>query len=147
MVLPERPAGFDQWTPATFAVVEAHGTVDQTGWTSGGLGLFRVFAHNARYRRKDGTRRLWTCWAVVHLNSGHSVRWIKDEPTERVFALATEIAAMSDWDFEGLDGWRNRDPDLPDRLAAWHRGHGLAAAQGSGFKSEDQARAIAAARS
>ncbi len=56
-------------------------------------------------------------WEITHLNSGHRICYIA-APLERTRQIATEIADMADWDFQGLEGWRNLDPEIRDKMNA-----------------------------
>ena len=38
--------------------------------------------------------------------------------TDEAFAIATEIAECGDWDWSGLDGYRNVDPEIRNKFVA-----------------------------
>ncbi len=54
-------------------------------------------------------------WCLTHLGSGHGLCLIAGH-TREAFGIATEIAECGDWDFTGLQGWENRDPQLADKF-------------------------------
>ena len=99
-----------RWIIDTFTACQMTGLLTPTrGWVCKGLGL---------YRTDEGF------WWLVHLNSGHGVvRLGKDpehsrNPLSDVLLIADEIADAADWTFGSLDGWTNRNPDLPAKLSA-----------------------------
>ncbi len=142
----ERPAGYEQWETATFDIAYAGDLIIVVrGYQYRGLGIDLRSTSKARYIRKDGTRLIRYRWVVSHLNSGHLVRGLECAPTQ-AFDLASELAKMSDWTFDGLDGWKNLDPELPKKMAAWHARHRLVARQYGGGLHEGVAREIGARR-
>lgn len=118
------------WTPSTFAIVGPGGAIEEkTGYVTSGLGMWRAMIERHVF------------WSLVHLGSGHRVILIT-APEPEAFTIADRFVALSDWDFDGLDGWRNRDPLLGDKLTdlavelrrrnqvVWgSRGHDVEAAQ------------------
>jgi hypothetical protein len=66
------------------------------GWTYRGLGL---------------DQRGRTEWVVTHLGTGYRICKIKG-PRFMAFQIATEIAECGEWDFIGISGHLNRDPEL-----------------------------------
>lgn len=146
---PPRPDGFPQWAEERFEVARLYGSHSDderiehvNGFTYRGLGMHQASATKARYRRKDGTRRVYETWVITHLNTGHAVRSMWDCPAPRAFMLATDLAEIADWTFDGLDGWRNACPEMPDLLQEWHRRHNLEARQAGGGRDEGVTRAI-----
>jgi hypothetical protein len=104
-----------------------------------GLGLKMVFRASPKGRRPP-------MWTVYHLGTGHVVCNfnLHEGPA---LVLATEIAECGNWDFDGLQGWRNVDPDLPDKFRAIRAAHSEAKfLNSSGHQSEEVARAIAETR-
>lgn len=55
---------------------------------------------------------------VLHLGSGHRLASIRGRDRALAKELAGQIADLGDWTFDGLDGWRNSDPQIIDRLRA-----------------------------
>jgi hypothetical protein len=140
---PPLPRGFDCWKPDRYEIAAPVGGVELVdGLSYRGLGLHLNSATKAKYVRKDGTRRVYWSWAVTHLNTGHMVRGFYDVPIADVFAAATDLAMITDWTFDGLQGWRNTDPEVPDKLQAWHKRHQLGARQGGMGGNDDIAREI-----
>ena len=138
--VPEGPAPGPPWQPAEFDVAGGLGTIDRVrGWEYRGLGLFLISQLKARYRRKDGTRKLYQTWSATHLNTGHAVCTFRDLPFQTMLAAATDLAEMADWSFDGLEGWRNVEPEMGDKLAAWHSRHALGAQPGGGHRCQDSA--------
>lgn len=147
---PPRPAGFNQWSPTDFEIAYLFGVECDAeeririvhGFTYRGLGLHQSGAMKARYVRKDGSRRIYETWTITHLNTGHAVRGLFDCPAERAFILATDLADRADWTFDGLTGWKNVAPELPDIMQAWHREHKLEGRPRGMGGDENVARAI-----
>jgi hypothetical protein len=86
-------------------------------------------------------------WRLTHLGSGHAIASIVGT-TARTFPIASEIAECGDWSFEGLEGWKNVEPDLPQKLvdiAERHKKYCKVRAGGGG--NAEIARSIAMARS
>lgn len=144
---PDLPSGYGQWKAESYEIASPYSEPERVdGYTLNGLGIHLMMATKAKYVRKDGTRKVWRTWSITHLNTGHAVRGIKDMPIEKVFEVATDLAGLTDWDFDGFDGWRNADPEIPDKLQAWHQRHELGARIGGGGRSEAQAQAIGSGR-
>lgn len=76
-------------------VEERHGYADQTLGLHGGRGG----------------------WLITHLNTGSLVMRFKAKKADAL-RVAGLVAALDCWDFVDLDGWRNRMPDLPDKIEA-----------------------------
>lgn len=55
-------------------------------------------------------------WWIVHLKSGYRVLRMEGEARD-VMPLATEVAEITDWSFDGPTGWRKTDPELAGKLA------------------------------
>jgi hypothetical protein len=99
------------WTPGKFLrATFFEGTIETSGYLYRGLRLFMVHRGSPKGRRPP-------TWSLIHLNSGHEVARIKGSVAE-VFQIASEIAECVDWNFNGVDGWRNEQPDLPKLLRA-----------------------------
>lgn len=54
-------------------------------------------------------------WFLIHLGTGLLLARIKGKVAV-AFVIGAEIADCSDWDFDGQDGWRNRDTELPMKV-------------------------------
>ena len=122
------------WQPDTFLIATWRGVAKQIGRTYAGLGMAQLLHMFPP-----------TGWILTHLGTGHEVCQITaHEP--QAFALADQIAALGDWDFDGLEGWRNRDPDLMQRLHAFLKLHPEATRSGLNNHYEEFAREIAMAR-
>ena len=96
------------WPAGSFLIALSSGPELVKGYTYRGLGLHVVSRGSPKGRRPP-------TWALTHLGSGHSVMQIKGRANV-AFLVATEVAESGDWDFDGLDGWKNRDPELPAKL-------------------------------
>lgn len=97
------------WTPTVFPIACVQHSIDfRAGYTYRGLGLHMVAKASPKGRRPPR-------WKLTHLGSGHGVAHI-DGKVADAFPIATEVAECGDWDFDGMDGWRNRDPDLPTKV-------------------------------
>lgn len=98
------------WQPANFLIASHYGPTERAGYTYRSLGLHMMWKASPKGRRPP-------CWALTHLGSGHAIVFIVGH-VATAFPIATEIAECSDWDFDGLDGWRNRDPEIIEKLRA-----------------------------
>jgi hypothetical protein len=97
------------WEPAKFKRADKFdGAIETTGYIYRGLGLQMSIVHGPKGRRPP-------TWSPIHLNSGHVICQISAF-VAKAFPIATEIAEGTDWDFSGLDGWKNTDPNLPSKV-------------------------------
>jgi hypothetical protein len=101
------PPGYMRWQRERFKVacgVGSHGYAEEVaGYTYRGLGLH------------------WAMdWAITHLNTGHVLCYCRGG-IKRSFAAATELAERFDWSFDGLQGWRNLDPEMSGKVLLWMR--------------------------
>ncbi|WP_341896427.1 hypothetical protein [Sphingobium sp. YR657] len=136
-----------RWRPSQFQIAAWGDSVDIAhGIERNGIGFYVHSKIVARYRRKDGTRRIDWRFSATHLNSGHAVRFFETRDPRSIIPAVDDLADLCDWSFDGLDGWKNFVPDLPDRMQAWHRRHEMAARSGGGMRSEAAARVIAMSR-
>lgn len=100
----------DGWKPGVVRVATDRGVLDYQGMTKGGLGM--IIAKKAGpFEMPPATI------ALMHLGSGHVLLWIK-ATFDRAARLIAEIERLGDWDFDGLNGWQNRDPTLSLKLQA-----------------------------
>lgn len=134
----------ETWQPASFLV--AMMAQDEptliAGYTYRGLGLSLNYKTKARRPKKDGTRTMREFWTLTHVGSGHRVCGFEGN-VAAVFPLAWEVANLGDWDFDGLYGWKNRDPELMQKFREWAAKNGIK--RGNNKSSEDMARAVAMA--
>jgi hypothetical protein len=63
-------------------------------------------------------------WFMVHISSGHAIFKFFNDQT-RAFYLAEKLMKDTDWTFDGVDGWRNRDPELLNKLQTFYSLHFL----------------------
>jgi hypothetical protein len=63
-------------------------------------------------------------WFMVHISSGHVIFKFFNDQT-RAFYLAEKLMKDTDWTFDGVDGWRNRDPELLNKLQTFYSRHFL----------------------
>ena len=96
------------WPAGSFLIALSSGPELVEGYTYRGLGLHMESKGSPKGRRP-------TTWTLTHLRSGHAVMQIEGD-VRAAFLVATEVAESGDWDFDGLDGWKNRDPELPEKL-------------------------------
>ncbi len=97
------------WKPENFHIARFWGPDATPGYVHKGLGLSMAIKGSPKGRRPPR-------WALIHLGSGHLVCFIEGTVAE-AFLIATEIADCGDWDFDGLMGWKNRDPEVPTKVA------------------------------
>ncbi len=99
------------WKPAEkYKIVVGPRIEDVTGYTYNGLGLRMHMRGSPKGRRPP-------MWNLTHLNSGHKIVSLHLHDT-LAFKVATQIANLGDWSFNTLGGWRNRDPELRNKVAA-----------------------------
>lgn len=98
------------WKPEHFQTASAGGAYVRYGYVYRGLGLYRMFQGSPKGRRPP-------TWCLVHLGSGHAVVNIVGHVAD-AFPVAGEIAECGDWTFDSLDGWKNRDLELPVKVRA-----------------------------
>lgn len=96
------------WTPSEFLVGFPGGPQVRHGYVYQGLGM---------YICSTASRKIPPEWALTHLNSGHLIVLIKGF-VMTAFPVATQIADCADWSFSGVDGWRNQDPEFPQKIIA-----------------------------
>lgn len=145
--IPPLPPGYLRWQRARFDLASGIAIRPVRGIVCGGLGLALLSATKARYKRKDGTRKVWSYWVLAHLNTGHAVASFYDTDIDRLMPVVAEIEALGDWDFAGLEGWRNSEPELQDRYREWQATRAPKWLQaGSGQRDEATAIAIGIAR-
>lgn len=145
--IPPLPPGFLKWQRGRFSIASGLGIMPVRGIMCGGLGLALISATKARHKRKDGTRKVWLTWTLAHLNTGHAIAHFYDIDLDRLMPVVAEIEGLGDWDFAGLEGWRNSEPELKDRYQNWRATR--APKQlfvGSGNRDEASAIAIGIAR-
>lgn len=126
------------WEPATFMSAWGTEAAPQVGYVYKGLGLYMAMKASQKGRRPAR-------WCLVHLNSGHAIGWVTGD-VATAFPIASDVADLTDWDFEGVDGWRNRDPDLPKKVHALSEAHPKRLEVRGGTPNHDAARAVLASR-
>lgn len=128
------------WEPADFLVADSWSNIGYhkvAGYSYRGLGIHMI--------RSPKGRRPPT-WSLCHLGSGHTVCLI-DGRVAVAFAIASEIAECGDWSFDGLKGWINVDPEIPEKCKVIMAKYPKATRRATGGNhSENSARAIALAR-
>jgi hypothetical protein len=86
------------WQPSTILLASRGRPRSHKGFESKGLGLVALV---------DGKElKLETLWGVFHLGTGHLICTIRAHQAE-AFEIATEITTLGDWNFDGLEGWKN----------------------------------------
>jgi hypothetical protein len=127
------------WRKGTFLAAQVGGATEQAGFLYRGMAMWKLFNASPKGRRPP-----W--WSLTHCGTGHRVCVIKAHMVE-AFDIATEIAECGEWDFDSLNGWRDRDPELMDKVRAVLARHGDKCARGTGQEgNEDVAREVAMAR-
>lgn len=130
--------GVVTWQASSYQIANPGGTRAVVGVVFKGLGLHMVAPPSPKGRVPG-------YWVLTHLNSGHRIAALTG-PAAQVKAVATEVAELTDWDFAGVDGYRNMDPELPKRFAEVTKRHpGMFRVGGVGHARE-QASAIYSAR-
>ena len=126
-----------RWKPGLFYSVSWDSAETDYGLLWGGLAVTKISSGSPKGRRPP-------TWLIIHCGSGHAVCIVEAHKTE-AFSIADQIADLTDWTFEGLDGWKNTDPDLMDRMRVLAARHGNQMRFSSG-SSHEAARAVAYAR-
>lgn len=93
------------WQPEPFLALTAGKPETVVGWTHGGLGLLEC----------GPDIPMPSMWALYHLGSGHLVTFLMARD-EEALRLSSEVAALCDWSFDGLNGWKNFAPHILDDL-------------------------------
>lgn len=94
------------WRAASFLIAFQDGPERRAGYAQNGLGL---------WVQRQGTRHSKPIWCLSHIGTGHLVARFSGY-ADYVFPIASDISALGDWTFLGLDGYKNRMPDLKERL-------------------------------
>jgi hypothetical protein len=122
-----------KWQPGSY--LGAHRPSEPlTGFIYRGLAL----------RMAVGARKRWTAPTsdLTHLGTGHLVvRFGTPDP----YPFATAVAELTDWDFDTIDGYRNRDPGMPERLQQLYRTGPIVQFRGYGGRNANHAAAQAVA--
>jgi hypothetical protein len=127
------------WKPQSYLIAIGDFTTEIFGRVSGGLGMLQVRGCAAR----DATKPEWS---LTHVGTGHRVCLIRATEVE-AFAIATEIAALTNWDFVGVDGWKSRDSAMPRKVRSFARRYGDKVILGTGGPQDRTlARQVAEAR-
>ena len=129
------------WDPADFLIADTWseaGFHKVAGYAHLGLGIHMIIKGSPKGRRPP-------LWSLRHLGSGHTVCMIEGKVAV-AFAIASEIAECGDWSFDGLKGYVNVDPEIPEKFRTIYAKYPKAIRRGSGPQNENSARAIAVAR-
>lgn len=119
----------------SFLIARADGVKEVNGIVIEGLGLYLFSRWRCRNVKKDGTRTLKTIFVVVHLGSGHTVCSLESD-FETAVNIVRHLQTLTDWTFTGLEGFKNVDPDLPEKFEAWLSECRFANRHGSGHFPE-----------
>lgn len=130
------------WKPGTFDIALFSGIETKYGyiWRDLGLHLESEILPSPKKRRKGRKS-----WALTHLNSGHRICDLIGEVKD-IFPLASEIAELTDWSFTGLDGWKNIDPELGDKLDSFIKKNNAKIKRSGIHSNEKLAREVAVSR-
>jgi hypothetical protein len=127
------------WQPRDFLIAHVAGPQTVPGYVYRGLGIHMQMKGSPKGRRKP-------VWALTHLNTGHAICRLHGLVAD-AFPIATEVAECSDWaGFDGLTGWRNQDPDLPEKVKAIAAKNPKIMTSGGSVSSHEAALAVAEAR-
>ncbi len=96
------------WVPADFLIATSTGPSRVLGYVYRGVGLSTEMKASPKGRRPPR-------WVLTHLGSGHKICAISGDG-KTVFPIAAEIAEATEWDFDSLRGWVDRDPEAPQKL-------------------------------
>lgn len=136
----------EEWKVSSFRIGRC-GLLDGVEIVSGyeyrGLGLhMEEPARPARGKRKA----TGPVWHLSHLETGHLVHRLRGDAAT-VFPVATEIACCTDWTFSSIYGWKDRDPELPNKVREFAKKHACVIAKRTGVPANEEiAREISHAR-
>lgn len=126
------------WVPSEFLSAR-FGYVDtEYGWVCGGLAITPLWKGSPKGRRPPA-------WTMTHCGSGHRV-CIIEAHDGFAFKIADRVLALTDWTFDGLEGWKNTDPELMDKFATLAASLGKSVHCGGACGSHELACEIAIAR-
>jgi hypothetical protein len=126
------------WKSAPFFIATKEGVVSREGKIYNGLGY--------DLRQPVGTSlAVDSIWAVTHLGTGHAICHIEGTEPE-IAVIATEFAQAGNWNFASLDGWKNVDPDLLEKIKTILKKHHVSVFRYGTGTLEEAAQQIAEAR-
>jgi hypothetical protein len=102
----------DVWISATFDIATSLGAMPVTGYVLGGIGLH--YQQRIDFMSEDGTDQFWQ---LTHINTGHAICVMRGRTELEARVIGRKFTDLTDWSFEGLSGWQNRDPALRDKIA------------------------------
>lgn len=126
------------WKPGKFLTAQFYGVEEASGYLYKGLGMRKAISASPKGRRPP-------LWSLTHCGSGHRVMFIKAHDAE-AFVIATEVADLGDWTFDGLEGWRNQFPDVQERIHQMRSKYGDKVSNGHGQRQEARAHEVAMMR-
>lgn len=126
------------WRRDTFGVATDDGVKTVTGMVANGLGL-RQLRQGAIF----GPRPVFQ---VVHLGSGHTICMIEATPDQTAKLVAEMLQLTETWEFDGLTGWQNIDPDLSLKVQDLLTRHAAIVRTGASGPDDFLARKIARER-
>lgn len=99
----------DGWEKRDFYIAEIGGKPRAVnGFVRCWLGLSIAINGSPKGRRPP-------VWSLTQIGTGHRVCLLRGQ-AETVIPVATKIGNLVDWEFYGLDGWKNIDSDLPTKV-------------------------------
>lgn len=126
------------WFPGEFYSACFSTAELEYGWVSNGVAMQKLWNASPKGRRPPA-------WGMYHCGSGHRICIIEAHEAE-AFKIGDQVVALTDWNFDGLEGWKNTDPDLMKRFSALIGRLGKAIRTGGGGSSHEGAQAVAYAR-
>lgn len=130
-----------EWIETRFPVAHPRTgeVVEYDGFTNGvGLGVFLEAAADPPGAGDDW---LDDIWCICHLNTGHAVARVEGQRIA-AFQIGEELAGIGDWTFTGIEGWKNLQPDLPQKVAETVRAY---TKRGAFMTNRDSSQALATA--
>lgn len=106
----------------------------EDGLLCGGLALTKLWNGSPKGLRAPA-------WTLTHIGTGHTVcNFEARDP----FPFADAVVDAGNWQFSGLDGYKNLDPDLPTKVRQVLRSSPNAKLLSAGGRSDEAAaRAVA----
>lgn len=129
----------EKWTPAKHLIAVFDDIHEVNGWTYRGIGIRLTFRASPKGRRPSR-------YVLTHLGSGHRVFLINVKES-KAFEIATDLAECVEWDWGGLDGYKNIEPNIKQKLRdTVVRWPGLVEFSSGNGSSSESAHAIAEMR-
>lgn len=127
-----------KWISGKLTVVLCGKVRKKQGRSYNGLGIVNVMEAVPEFHSPAATM-------VFHLGTGHGLCILQGDSQETT-EVATQLAELGDWTFDTLAGWRNRFPDVGEKLRAVRDRHPEVLRPLTGEQDEELAREVFGSR-